>query len=234
MVAEWHRRIEARLGRSLEPATLLDNPTLARLGALLDGLLGGLPGDLPAAPAPAATAPSTDGLVAVVGMACRFPGAPDLDTFWDNLAAGRCSVAEVPASRWDHRRHYRPEPELGASVSRWGGFVDGVELFDASHFGLTDEEATRLDPAIRLVLESAATCLSDAGYGSRELWGRDVGVFVGGRLTSYGRRAGVWPGLLRSDQNFIAAHVAHHLNLRGPSLVVDSACSSSLVSVQLA
>ncbi|MEU7693427.1 type I polyketide synthase [Microbispora hainanensis] len=177
---------------------------------------------------------ATAGKIAVIGMACRFPGAPDVETYWANLLSGRCSVAEVPVSRWDHRRLYSPVPALGRSLSRWGGFLDGIEDFDAAYFGMGDEEATCLDPGIRLFLEATATCLADAGYTGAELWGRDVGVFVGGRISSYGRRAGLRPAVLQSDQNFIAAHVAHHFDFRGPNLVVDSACSSSLVSVQLA
>ncbi|MEU6426884.1 beta-ketoacyl synthase N-terminal-like domain-containing protein [Microbispora sp. NPDC046973] len=185
-------------------------------------------------PAGAGRDDATAGKIAVIGMACRFPGAPDVETYWANLLSGRCSVTEVPASRWDHRRLYDPVPAVGRSLSKWGGFLDGIEDFDAAYFGMGDEEATCLDPGIRLFLEATATCLADAGYTGAELWGRDVGVFVGGRISSYGRRAGLRPAVLQSDQNFIAAHVAHHFDFRGPNLVVDSACSSSLVSVQLA
>ncbi|SNY24435.1 SDR family NAD(P)-dependent oxidoreductase [Paractinoplanes atraurantiacus] len=238
MLGELLLAIEARLGRSLEPAALLDHPTLARLSAHLGVNETPAPPqpEAPARPAsPAASPPAPpDGRVAVIGMACRFPGAPDTDTFWDTLIASRCAVDEVPASRWDHRRFYRPQPGLGHSISKWGGFVTGLEDFDPAYFGLGDEEATCLDPAIRMFLEGTATCLRDAGYSDEEIGGREVGVFVGARMSEYGRRVGVRPGVLRSDQNFIAAHVAHHFDLRGPNLVIDSACSSSLVSVQLA
>ncbi|WP_345624753.1 polyketide synthase, partial [Streptomyces ziwulingensis] len=178
--------------------------------------------------------PRTDGKVAVIGIAGRFPGAPDAAAFWRNLLDGRCSVTEVPADRWDTGVHYRPAHELGRSTGKWGGFLDGLDHFDPEPFQLTDDEATVLDPGIRLILEATRDCLADAGYRDEELRGRDVGVFVGGRISSYPLRAPLRPDVLQSDQNFLAAQVAHRFDFRGPNLVVDSACSSSLVSVQLA
>ncbi|WP_432090946.1 beta-ketoacyl synthase N-terminal-like domain-containing protein [Streptomyces sp. NRRL F-5630] len=178
--------------------------------------------------------PRTEGKVAVIGMAGRFPGAPDVATFWNNLLEGRCAVTEVPAERWDTATHYRPAHELGRTNGKWGGFLERIDHFDPEPFQLTDDEATVLDPGIRLFLEATGDCLADAGYRGEELRGRDVGVFVGGRISSYPLRAPLRPDVLQSDQNFLAAQVAHRFDFRGPNLVVDSACSSSLVSVQLA
>ncbi|MBP2336642.1 acyl transferase domain-containing protein/acyl carrier protein [Saccharothrix coeruleofusca] len=245
MIGELVRAIEDRLGRPLEPAALLEHPTLERLADHL-GQHEPEPGPEQAASAPApepttggpverADRHAADHRIAVIGVACRFPGATDVDAFWANLVAGRSSVVEVPPSRWDHTRWYRAERTPGASTSKWGGFVDGIEDFDPEHFGLGEDEARCLDPSIRLFLEATAACLREAGYADDELAGRDVGVFVGARMTdSYARRAGLRPNALRSDQNFIAAHVAQHFDFGGPNMVVDSACSSSLVSVQLA
>ncbi|MEV4306336.1 amino acid adenylation domain-containing protein [Nonomuraea sp. NPDC049624] len=252
MLAELVQRIEERLGESLEPSLLLDYPTLEQLRDRL-----GVPeptadrvdapepaADRPDAPEPTASRPDApasalpgvaeDRRIAIIGMACRFPGAPDVAAFWRNLTEGRCDVREVPVSRWDHRELYSPEPALGRSISKWGGFVDGIEDFDNDYFDLGEDEARALDPAIRMFLECCAACLADAGYDPAELRGRRAGVFAGARMSDYGRRVGVRPGGLASDQNFIAARVAHHFDLRGPNLVVDSACSSSLVGVQLA
>ncbi|WP_223206495.1 non-ribosomal peptide synthetase [Streptomyces xanthii] len=246
LLGEILLRLEERTGLSLDPAILLDHPTLDRLGRHLLSL--GVPAGPPAAPEQPVTAPApapavpgapvadTAGKVAIVGLACRFPGAQDAAAFQRNLLDGVCSVTEVPASRWDTGSLYRAEPEPGSSISKWGGFLDGIEDFDAEAFGMGEDEARCLDPAVRLFLEGSADCLADAGYEPRELAGRDVGVFAGARLSQYGRRVGERRGAvgMGSDQNFIAARVAHHFDLHGPNLVVDSACSSSLVALQLA
>lgn len=241
MLGELLRAVEAHLGRLLEPAILLENPTLTRLSAALGADEHGPAAPPPVAPAPAPAAvgvparTADDERIAVVGMACRFPGAPDTATFWSGLVAGRCTVDEVPPERWDHRLHYRPHREPGTSISRWGGFVTGIEDFDPGYFGMGDAEAAALDPSIRLLLETATTCLAEAGYVAGEIAGNDIGVFVGACMSeSYGRRTAPRKDMLRSDQNFIAAHLAQHLDLRGPAMVVDSACSSSLVAVQMA
>lgn len=254
LLAQLLADIEAHVGRSLEPATLLDHPTLEALGAHLadTGIAPPTvrPSTLPPATPLAATAPRPasappvvavagpvpDDRIAVVGMACRLPGAPDLDAYWNLLRDGRCAVTEVPPGRWDVTRLYRPEPAPGRSVSKWGGFVAGVEDFDPEFFGMSEAEAKNLDPAIRLVLEGAAGCLRDAGYRDGELAGDDVGVFVGARMSGYRRRIGVENAAagLGGDQNFIAARVAHQYDFRGPCMVVDSACSSALVAVHLA
>ncbi|GGR96749.1 hypothetical protein GCM10010269_39510 [Streptomyces humidus] len=258
MLGELLEHVERAVGKRLPPSLLLEYPSVRQLHDHLTSA-GLAPRAEPVAPtadpatgppraqsgppvpaptAPPATAPPaggrTDGRVAVIGMAGRFPGAPDVAAFWRNLLEGRCSVTEVPAGRWDTGTYYRPEHELGRSNGKWGGFLDGLDLFDPEPFQLTDDEATVLDPGIRLFLEAARDCVADAGYRGEELRGRDVGVFVGGRISSYPLRAPLRPDVLQSDQNFLAAQVAHRFDFRGPGLVVDSACSSSLVSVQLA
>ncbi|MFG2680590.1 SDR family NAD(P)-dependent oxidoreductase [Streptomyces sp. NPDC048392] len=257
MLGELLEHVEEAVGKRLPPSLLLEHPSVRQLHDHLTSLglaphpepvagalepVAGAPVPDPAAlplpaPAPTTAAPAgsrTDGKVAVVGMAGRFPGAPDVAAFWRNLLEGRCAVTEVPVERWDTGTHYRPDHELGRSNGKWGGFLDGIDLFDPGPFQLTDDEATVLDPGIRLFLEATRDCLADAGYRGEELRGRDVGVFVGGRISSYPLRAPLRPDVLQSDQNFLAAQVAHRFDFRGPNLVVDSACSSSLVSVQLA
>ncbi|OLR94818.1 SDR family NAD(P)-dependent oxidoreductase [Actinokineospora bangkokensis] len=248
LLGELLLRVESRLGRAVDPSAMIVHPTLERLAAHLGVDLAAAPAPAPApapvpvpAPVPAALTapapspvPAPQGHIAIIGMACRFPGADTPAQFWDNLLAGRDSVGEVPASRWDASRWWSPTPELGRSISRWGGFVDGVEWFDPAAFDLTEDEARCLDPAIRLLLEGTAECVAEAGYTPAELRGRRVAVVAGARLSDYGRRVPVRTDVLRSDQNFIAARVAHQFDLRGPNLVVDSACSSSLVAVQVA
>ena len=234
-MAEFVRRIEARLGDvRIEPTAILTHGTVHRLATHLATVFPERVAARTASPAPQAH--PADERIAIVGMAATLPGAPDLTTFWANLRAGRCAVTEVPVSRWDPAVHYRPGGGPGASVSKWGGFVAGIEDFDPDYFGLTDDEALCLDPAARLMLENVAVGLADAGYTRQELWGRDVGVFVGGRMSEYRQRVGIrGDGAgFGTDQNFIAARVAHQFNFCGPNLVVDTACSSGLVAVSIA
>ncbi|MEU5397691.1 beta-ketoacyl synthase N-terminal-like domain-containing protein [Streptomyces sp. NPDC005963] len=172
--------------------------------------------------------------IAVIGMACRLPGAPDVATFWRNLLAGHLAIEEVPPERWEASRFHRSTPGPGHTVGKWGGFVRGIEEFDPGHFGLTDDQARHLDPTIRLFLETTADCFRDAGLEGPELAGRDVGVFAGARGSGYASRGGIRAEVPESDPNFVASHVGQHFDLRGPHLVVDSACSSSLVAVHLA
>jgi amino acid adenylation domain-containing protein len=244
LLAELLRKIEAQVGCPLEPAMLLDHATLAGLSAHLSAKVLTTPTPQASSPLPRhrqdkqprSTPRESEQQIAIIGMACRFPGALDPAEFWANLRDGRCAIAEIPASRWDAHELYRPRFEVGGSISKWGGFIDGIEDFDASHFDMSEEEATCLDPAIRLMLENVEACLADAGYERRELWGKNAAIVVGARISDYGSRAGTRAGQagFGSDQNFMAARVAHHLNVTGPAYVVDSACSSSLVSLQLA
>ncbi|MCW8200045.1 amino acid adenylation domain-containing protein [Verminephrobacter aporrectodeae subsp. tuberculatae] len=188
----------------------------------------------PSAQTPSA-APDRDA-VAVVGLAVRLPGAPDVDAFWRLLTDGRCAVTEVPAGRWDTAALFDPAGAAGFSVSRWGGFVDDIETFDPDYFGLDEDEALALDPAIRLFMEVALGCLADSGREPADVGRSNTGVFVGARMGRYGQRvehAGLDAGL-GGDQNFIAAHLAHFLDLRGANMVIDSACSSSLSALHQA
>ncbi|WP_437627952.1 amino acid adenylation domain-containing protein [Sorangium sp. So ce1151] len=174
--------------------------------------------------------------IAVIGLACRFPGAPSPAAFWENLAAGVCSIREVPLSRWDWRRLYSPDQQEGKSVSKWGGFVDDIEGFDPGYFNIPEADAVMLDPLVRLFLEAGVTAFLDAGYDRQALGGRKVGVFVGARSANFAERSrhASKSSIVSGGQNFIAAHLSHALNLKGPSMVVDTACSSALVGISLA
>jgi acyl transferase domain-containing protein len=169
-------------------------------------------------------------------MAGRFPGAPDTAAFWELLRNGRSGIREVPRSRWDVASRYSPEYAPGMSISKWGGYLDGIEDFDPAYFGIPEADAAHVDPLTRLFLETAETAIADAGYRGEELSGRAVGVFVGSGTSTYASRITV-PGRATAtglNQNFIGAHLAHLHDLRGPNLVVDTACSSSLSSLHLA
>ncbi|WP_434347952.1 beta-ketoacyl synthase N-terminal-like domain-containing protein [Myxococcus virescens] len=174
--------------------------------------------------------------IAVIGMACHFPGSPDLEAYWRTLREGLDHIREVPASRWRTSDFYSSKHQPGRSVGKWGGFIEGIELFDPDTFQIARADAPCVDPLMRQFLEVSVQCLQHAGYARAEVAGRKVGVFVGSRMSGYATRmpAPTRNGVIGSGQNFIAAHVSHFLDLKGPGMVVDTACSSSLVSLHLA
>jgi amino acid adenylation domain-containing protein len=180
--------------------------------------------------------------IAIVGMACRFPGgATDPDAFWRLLEAGGDAIVEVPKERWDADAFFHPEAATPGKMStRWGGFLHQVDGFDAGFFGISPREALRMDPQQRLLLEVAWEALEDAGQTRDRLAGSRTGVFAGICSTDYswlqfadleGIDAYTGTG---TSLSILAGRLAYLLDLRGPSLAVDTACSSSLVAVHLA
>ncbi|KAA8995347.1 polyketide synthase, partial [Paenibacillus spiritus] len=177
----------------------------------------------------------------MVGIACRFPGAPDPDAFWSLLRQGLDAVGEVPADRFDLDRFFDPDAAVpGKTSSRWGGFLGAVDAFDPGFFGLSAREADSMDPQQRLLLELAAEALDDAGLPAASLAGSDTGVFVGISASDYSRRLFADPDRIDiysgtgGALSIAANRLSYLLDLRGPSLAVDTACSSSLVAVHLA
>lgn len=245
LLAELVKKIEETFAIDLDPSSLIEHPTL---NSLNDYLLKTHPQLTqnqfvpPVLPTQEEKKQSvhkqlpTAKKIAVIGMACHFPGAPDLLSFWNNLQEGKWSVSEVPASRWDINQFYHPVYQSGKSISKWGGFLDDIEYFDAAYFGIAAEDAPQVDPLERQFLEASAQVLCDAGYEKNELWNKKVGVFVGSRVSNYADRIQHIRKntIVGMGQNFIAAHVSHLFNFTGPSLVIDSACSSSLVSLHMA
>jgi acyl transferase domain-containing protein/SAM-dependent methyltransferase/acyl carrier protein len=234
------RALEERLNVSVNPSLLLENNTLSKLSRRLQQELPDAahavvvesPRSLVASSPPMSNA----GKIAVIGLSCDFPGAPNLETYWWNLKEGRCAIQEVPAERWRVSGLYSSVAARGKSISKWGGFVENVAQFDPEYFKFRDSDAAVVNPLIRKLLESAVQAVCHAGYKQGELWGQRAGVFVGTRINEYGLQLhGHHKNrILGAGQNFVAAHLSQFLNLRGPSLVVDSACSSSLVSLHLA
>ena len=117
--------------------------------------------------------------IAVVGVDCRFPGAPDKDTFWRLLMDGVVADSEVPSQRWDVDAYYRSDGAPGSMNTRRGHFIDNVDTFDNDFFGIAPIEAGALDPQQRLLLESSWRAIEDAGIDPRSLTGTPTGVFVG-------------------------------------------------------
>ncbi len=183
-----------------------------------------------------------DAPLAIVGMACRFPGgADDPRAFWELLRAGTDAITEVPAERWNAARfHHANASAPGRMVTRWGGFVANVDAFDAAFFGIAPREAARMDPQHRWLAEVAWEAMEDAAFPPERLAGTRTGVFLGLSSSDY-------PMLHRRDLlsidgysnigsalSIAANRLSFLFHLRGPSFAVDTACSSSLVALHLA
>ncbi len=180
--------------------------------------------------------------VAIIGMSCRFPGAPDLDAYWRLLRDGVDAVTEVPTDRWDVESLYDPDPAApGKMVSRWGGFLAEVDKFDAAFFGLSPRESNHVDPQQRFILEVAWEALEDAGLPPLSLARSQTGVFIATIATDYATdlfikyadRIDAYSGT-GTTRALNANRLSYFLDLRGPSITIDSACSGSLTAVQLA
>ena len=248
MAVELRRRIEQAVGREL-PATLaMDYP---RLSDVADYLLGDVLGlseqaaNSGAQPASLVTSPTTgrtDEPIAIVAVACRFPGAPDPEAFWEVLSGGVDAIREVPDDRFDIDEIYDPDPETpGKIYSRFGGFLDGIDGFDPEFFGISPREAVWIDPQQRLMLETAWEALERSGYSPGALRGSRSGIFVGVAANEYSHLLSadsvekIEPHFITGNAlNAISGRVAFALGLEGPAVAVDTACSSSLVAVHQA
>lgn len=186
-----------------------------------------------AGPATAASAATT---IAIVGMACRLPGAAGIDEFWKLLCDGRVVVGALS----EHRRQRDGWAEVPDSVPTRGGYLDDIEAFDASFFKISPMEAARIDPQQRLFLEVAWDAIADAGIPVDGPLASRTGVYVGMNTTDYQQRLTRQSGevdVYFGTGNCFAGtpgRLAYALNLGGPALAVDTACSSSLTAVHLA
>ncbi|EMF55906.1 MULTISPECIES: type I polyketide synthase [Streptomyces] len=178
--------------------------------------------------------------VAIVGIDCRFPGAPDPAAYWDMLMRSGDGVGKVPRQRWDARDFHSRAGAEGHSNTTEGGFISDPDAFDNEFFTVSPREAAAMDPQQRLLLQCAWRAVEDAGIAPQRLAGTDTGVFVG-------IMGNEWAHLHMTDYAQVTAQlgsgngycmtanrVSYHLDLKGPSLAVDTACSSSLVAVHLA
>ncbi|MFD3333771.1 amino acid adenylation domain-containing protein [Streptomyces sp. NPDC058700] len=233
--------LEDEFGVRLRPSDIRDHATVAALTGMLltagdpshgpsDGPASGEP---PSSPSPERSAHGVAPVVAVSAVACRFPGADTPEAFWDRLVEGYDAVTDVPAGRW---------ADASDREARRGAFLDDPAGFDAEFFGIGDEEARTTAPQARILLELAHEALERAGYAGARRRGRRVGVFVAAgdsgyrRILeqAYGERELPVSALTGNLPNMLAARVAHCLDLTGPALAVDTACSSALVALHLA
>ncbi len=246
LLAQAWKQINGRLGTRLDPSAVFEHPTLRALAAwlartqapILAPLLSGqaaattpapsdvhVPAPIASSRARAAASPRGPADIAVIGLSCRFPGAADLAAYWRLLVEGRTAIARVPESRWSN-----PEGFVA-------GLVENITDFDPDYFLLSPEDAGAMDPQALLVLEESLNLIHHAGYTPAEVKGAAIGVYLGARAQPAPEPARLEETrnpILAVGQNYLAANVSRFFDLRGPSLVVDTACSSALVGMNLA
>ncbi|MEV0764772.1 SDR family NAD(P)-dependent oxidoreductase [Nocardia sp. NPDC050435] len=226
-VTELAANLSGHLGRAVHPAILFEHPTVT-------GLVARLVSNPSLVPVRTTRAPQADA-IAIVGMSARVPGAPSLDAFWQLLCDGTDPITMVGRDGWS--RDGLSAGELGACFA---GLMSDVDRFDAGFFGIPDEEARRMDPQHRLLLQGVWEAFEDGGIVPDRLRGTSTGVYVGISSNEYGRRqVGVVENAhaLTPTGNALslaANRVSYLFDLRGPSVAVDTACSSSIVALHLA
>ncbi|MDI1455115.1 beta-ketoacyl synthase N-terminal-like domain-containing protein, partial [Streptomyces sp. ATE26] len=252
MVSQLVQSVAQRLDVSVDPSALLEHPTVdAFAGHLAEAhrtellaVFGAPAADTGPAPAPAGTpaAGSPRGLdtapaspapaagpaapdIAVVGLSCRFPDAGSADAYWELLRQGRSALRPVPDERF------------GRPLGHHAGLLPGVLRFDPEAFLLSEADVAAMDPQALLLLEEVNNAVHHAGYRPAELKGRKVGVYVGGRATHTPDPDALERSknpVVVTGQNYLAANVSQFFDFQGPSLVVDTACSSALVAMDTA
>lgn len=186
-------------------------------------------------------------VIAIIGISGKYPKANNLDELWENLKHGRNCIEEIPSNRWDWRDTFdKDKMKTGKINSKWGGFIEDVDAFDPLFFNITPQEAEKMDPQERLFLQCVYNTIEDAGYTRDSLKkykenniGGNVGVFVGATFSDY-HLYGVEEQLkgnmiaLSGSNSSIANRVSYYFDFTGPSIAIDTMCSSSLTAIHLA
>jgi len=237
LVAQLSERIE----RKVLPTSAWQHPTPAALARYAAALAGEKPSkpDITDNRRPGG---SLSEPIAVVGIGCRLPGGVNSPReLWAMLCEGGNGIREVPEERWNAESYLHDDPgHPGTMTTRWGGFIDDVDRFDAAFFGISPREAQQMDPQQRLTLEAAWSALEDAGIDIEHLRGAAVGVFMGSMWSDYARLTHGHPEMIDAhtatgqDTSIISARVSYFLGLQGGSVTVNTACSSSAVAIHLA
>jgi polyketide synthase PksN len=163
--------------------------------------------------------------IAVIGLSCRFPGANNVEEYWQLLAEGRSAIRSVPQERWGYSSNFS------------AGLIDNITQFDAKFFLIPENDVKAMDPQALVVLEESLKLWYHAGYSQQEIKGKQVGVYLGGRSQhhpdEFSLRQAINP-IVTLGQNYLAANISQFFDLRGPSIVVDTACSSALIGMNMA
>jgi acyl transferase domain-containing protein/NAD(P)-dependent dehydrogenase (short-subunit alcohol dehydrogenase family)/acyl carrier protein len=249
-------RLDVNYEQFVYPSLLMEYPTIGALSAHLEKEIsisgmdqsrfrqevrGQTPEAVPApapAAAPAPEAPGPGGLqIAIVAYAGRFPGSPDVETYWERIAGKKDCLREVPPERWSLKEFYDPGAAPDKSYVKMGGFLDDVAGFDNGYFNITDKQAREMDPQQRILLEIANELFERAGYSRKSIHGSSMGVFIGANESNYARHVARRKkfsgehGVVNTVTNLIAGRISDFYNLTGPSQVCYTACSSSLVAI---
>ena len=252
-LGEFAKRLGAHFGVDVTPSIFFSHPTLGRLTDYLaqqhrDALAAFYREEAAAVAAPAKPAPRVrrrkaaairnDNVpepIAIIGMSGRFPQSRSIGEMWRILEEGRDAVTEIPLERFDWRKHYGdPRQDPSKTPSKWSGIVPGVAEFDALFFEISPMEAETMDPRQRLLLQEAWGALEDAGFGAARLAREKVGMFVGVEQGDYRLLVGNRGGLVSNHDAVLAARLSYFLNLRGPSMAINTTCSSGLVAAHQA
>ncbi|MDB4896587.1 MAG: eryA, partial [Firmicutes bacterium] len=228
------------LGRDVSPTVVWDHPTILAVAQYLTADPGAARGAAVHSTGSPAADPGREP-IAIIGLGCRFPGARNPEAFWQLLRQGRDAIREVPPDRWSVDAFYDADPSSpGKMNTRWGGFIEQVDQFDAGFFGIAPREATKMDPQQRLLLEVTWEALEDSGLVPDQLMGAPVGVFMGISHSDYAHLQmndpARWDAYMGTGSalSIAANRISYTFGFQGPSLAIDTACSSSLVSVYYA
>ncbi|KAF2656381.1 ketoacyl-synt-domain-containing protein [Lophiostoma macrostomum CBS 122681] len=237
-VVQGQRALEKMFGRLLPTASLFQHYTVEALASYLEGEIGD---NTEAGASVASQGFRQNEDIAVIGMACRLPGGiSSPNDFWQVLEQGVDATSDVPTDRWDAQEIYDANPEIqGKSYCQRGGFLDSVDEFDAKFFGISPKEARAMDPAHRVMLETSWEGCEHAGYTLEQLRGSQTGVYVG--VCNIGAHTN--QQCLEDLDGYhvtgtagatISGRISYVLGLEGPSMTVDTACASSLVTTHMA